>query len=78
MSIRGWRAPAPTARYRQLRDAVRTRYKLTRRLTEKAMRDLLFNPGAAWVSNLSAEPVVFREVLDDLVRPAQAHGCSGA
>ena len=63
-----------TARYRRLRDAVRTRYKLTRRLTERAMRDLLFNPGAAWVSNLSAEPVVFREVLDDLVRPAQAHG----
>jgi hypothetical protein len=63
-----------TARYRQMRDAVRTRYKRTRRLTEKAMRDPLFNPGAAWVSNLSAEPVVFREVLDDLVRPAQAQG----
>jgi hypothetical protein len=63
-----------TARYRQLRDAMRTRYKRTRRLTETAMRDPVFNPGAAWVSNLSAEPVVFREVLDDLVRPAQAQG----
>ena len=63
-----------TARYRELRDAVRTRYKRTRRLTEKAMRDPLFNPGAAWVSNLSAEPVVFRQVVDDLVRPAQAQG----
>jgi FAD dependent oxidoreductase len=63
-----------TARYRQLREAVRTRYKRTRRLTEKAMRDPLFNPGAAWVSNLSAEPGIFREALDDLLRPAQAQG----
>jgi hypothetical protein len=63
-----------TARYRQLRDAVRTRYKQTRRLTKTAIRDPLFNPGAAWVSNLSAEPVIFREVLDDLVRPAHAQG----
>ena len=63
-----------TARYRQLRDAVRTRYKQTRRLTETAIRDPLFNPGAAWVSNLSAEPVIFREVLDDLVGRAQAQG----
>ena len=30
--------------------------------------------GAAWVSNLSAEPVVFREVLDDLVRPPRSRG----
>ena len=63
-----------TARYRQLRETVRTRYKRTRRLTEKAMRDPLFNPGAAWVSNLSAEPGIFREALDDLLRPAQAQG----
>jgi NADPH-dependent 2,4-dienoyl-CoA reductase/sulfur reductase-like enzyme len=56
-----------TARYRQLREAVRTRYKQTRRLIEKAQRDPLFNPGAAWVSNLSAEPEVFREVLEDLL-----------
>jgi hypothetical protein len=63
-----------TARYRQLREAVRTRYKQTRRLIEKAQRDPLFNPGAAWVSNLSAEPEVFREVLEDLLRPAQVQG----
>ena len=63
-----------TARYRQLRDAVRMRYRQARRLTETAIRDPLFNPGAAWVSNLSAEPVIVREVLDDLVRPAQAQG----
>ncbi len=63
-----------TARYRQLRAAVRARYKQTRRLTENARRDLLFNPGAAWVTNLSAEPEVFREVLEGLLRPAQAQG----
>ena len=63
-----------TARYRQLRDAVRTRYRQTRQLTETAIRDPRFDPGAAWVSNLSAEPVIFREVLDDLVRPAQVRG----
>ena len=63
-----------TARYRQLPEAVRARYKRTRRLTESAKQDPLLNPGAAWVSNLSAEPVVFREVLDDLVRQAQAQG----
>ena len=63
-----------TARYRQLRVAVRTRYKQARRLTETAKRDPLFNPGAAWVSNLSAEPEVFREVLEDMLRPIQAQG----
>jgi FAD dependent oxidoreductase len=63
-----------TARYRNLRDAVRRRYKQTRRLTETARRDRLFNPGAAWVSNLSAEPEVFRAVLEDMLRPVQAQG----
>jgi FAD dependent oxidoreductase len=63
-----------TARYRQLREMVRTRYKQTRRLTETARRDPYFNPGAAWVSNLSVEPQVFRKVLDDILRPAQAKG----
>ena len=63
-----------TARYRQLREAVRTRYKQTRRLTETARRDPLFNPGEAWVSNLSAEPEVFRAVLEDLLLPFQAEG----
>ena len=63
-----------TARYRQLREAVRIRYKQTRRLTETARRDPHFNPGAAWVSNLSAEPRVFSKVLDDMLRSTQANG----
>ena len=33
-----------TARYRQLRESVRTRYQQTRRLTEQARQDPLFNP----------------------------------
>ena len=60
-----------TASYRRLREAVRARYRQTRRLTPTAARDPHFNPGAAWVSQLSAEPEVFRAVLDDLLRPAQ-------
>ncbi len=63
-----------TARYRHLREAVRTRYKQTRRLKAAARRDRLFNPGAAWVSNLSAEPEVFRAVLEEMLRPVQAQG----
>jgi hypothetical protein len=67
-------ATGTTATYRQLRDAVRARYRQTRRLTPTAARDPHFNPGAAWVSRLSAEPEVFREVLDDMLRPAEATG----
>jgi hypothetical protein len=63
-----------TSRYRRLREPVRTRFKQTRRLTETAQRDPELNPGAAWVNNLSAEPGVFCEVLDDLLRPAQLQG----
>ena len=67
-------ATGTTASYRQLRDAVRARYRQTRRLTRAAAQDQLLNPGAAWVSQLSAEPEVFREVLDDMLAPAQATG----
>ncbi len=67
-------ATGTTASYRQLRDAVRARYRQTRRLTRTAAQDPLLNPGAAWVSQLSAEPEVFREVLDDMLGPAQATG----
>ena len=67
-------ATGTTASYRRLRDAVRARYRQTRRLTATGARDPHFNPGAAWVSQLSAEPEVFREVLDDMLRPAQARG----
>ena len=63
-----------TGRYRQLREAVRTRFKQSRRLTETARQDPQLNPGAAWVSNLSAEPGIFREVLDDMLRPAEVSG----
>ena len=67
-------ATGATATYRKLRDAVRTRYRQTRRLTRTAAEDPQLNPGSAWVSQLSAEPEVFREVLDDMLGPAQATG----
>jgi FAD dependent oxidoreductase len=63
-----------TARYRRLRNSVRARYRQMRQLTAIARRDPHFNPGAAWVSNLSAEPTVFREVLDEELRSAEARG----
>jgi hypothetical protein len=63
-----------TVSYRRMREAVRARYRQTRRLTPTAARDPHLNPGAAWVSRLSAEPEVFRHVLDDLLRPAQEQG----
>src|SRR5215217_3399299 len=63
-----------TARYRRLRNSVRALYRQTRQLTAIARRDPYFNPGAAWVSNLSAEPTVFREVLDEELRSAEARG----
>jgi hypothetical protein len=62
------------ARYRLLRDAVRQRYKQTRRLTEAARHDPLVNPGQAWVSKISSEPVIFREVLNEMMRPALTQG----
>jgi hypothetical protein len=67
-------ATGTTASYRRLRDTVRAKYRQTRRLTPKAADDPLINPGAAWVSQLSAEPEVVREVLDDMLAPAQAAG----
>ena len=63
-----------TGSYRRLRDRVRASYRRTRGLTDAAARDPALNPGAAWVSNLSAEPEVFRAVLDDLLRPAREQG----
>jgi glycine/D-amino acid oxidase-like deaminating enzyme len=44
-----------TARYRRLRNSVRAQYRQTRQLTAIARQDPHFNPGAAWVSNLSAD-----------------------
>jgi hypothetical protein len=65
------------ARYWLLREAVRKRYEQTRWLTEPARRDPLFNPGQDWVSNVSAEPVIFRDVLDDMLRTALSKGTLG-
>jgi hypothetical protein len=63
-----------TATYRQLRDRVRQHYRRTRPLTERARNHPAFNPGQAWVSNLSAEPGAFLSVLTDMLRPWQEPG----
>jgi hypothetical protein len=63
-----------TASYRRMRHAVRHHYRATRNLTDAARRKDHLNPGNAWVSNLSAEPVVFHEVLLQMLRPAQEQG----
>jgi hypothetical protein len=63
-----------TATYRQMREAVRQRYRDTRPLTHEARRDPRLNPGHAWVSAIAAEPVVIHDVLRDLVRAEEAQG----
>jgi hypothetical protein len=63
-----------TASYRRMRQAVRDHYRAHRNLTEAAHRDERLNPGNAWVSNLAAEPLVFHEVLLQLLRPAREQG----
>ncbi|HSR24309.1 MAG TPA: FAD-dependent oxidoreductase [Candidatus Eisenbacteria bacterium] len=56
-----------TAAYRRLRTAVRDTYRGRRALTDAARRDPHLNPGLGWVSRLCAEPVVFHDVLRDLL-----------
>ncbi|HEY0699386.1 MAG TPA: FAD-dependent oxidoreductase, partial [Micromonospora sp.] len=63
-----------TASYRRLRDGVREHYRRTRPLTPAAKGAAHLNPGQAWVSGLSAEPVVFHEVLREMLAPAVERG----
>ena len=63
-----------TASYRQMREAVRQRYRDTLPLTEEARQDPHLNPGKAWVSAIAAEPVVIHAVLRDLLRAEAARG----
>ena len=63
-----------TESYRRMRRAVRHHYRATRDLTDAARRDGQLNPGNAWVSNLAAEPVVFHEVLLQMLQPAREQG----
>jgi hypothetical protein len=63
-----------TDSYRRMRQAVRDHYRASRNLTDAARLDRRLNPGNAWVSNLAAEPVVFHEVLLQMLRPAREQG----
>ena len=63
-----------TESYRRMRQAVREHYRATRNLTDAAGREEQLNPGNAWVSNLAAEPVVFHEVLLQMMQQAREQG----
>jgi FAD-dependent oxidoreductase family protein len=63
-----------TGGYRQMREAVRQRYRDTLPLTEQARSDPHLNPGRAWVSAIAAEPVVIQDVLRELLRDQEARG----
>jgi hypothetical protein len=63
-----------TGSYRRMRQAVRDHYRTRRDLTDAAREDEQLNPGNAWVSNLAAEPVVFHDVLLQMLQPARERG----
>jgi FAD-dependent oxidoreductase family protein len=63
-----------TQTYRELRERVRRHYRDTRPLTDAARSQRDFNPGQAWVSNLSAEPPVFLHELMSMLAPWQLSG----
>lgn len=67
-------ATGTTASYRRLRTAVRDTYRRRRGLADAARRDPHLNPGLGWVSRLCAEPVVFHDVLRDLLRDHELRG----
>lgn len=55
--------------YRELRDALRDRYRARFPLTEAARADPHLNPGHAWVSPVSLDPRVVVTVIDELLQP---------
>jgi hypothetical protein len=63
-----------TAAYRQLREAVRDRYRADPRLRDPERRAGQLNPGGGWVSKLCAEPDVINSVLEQMLAPHRAAG----
>lgn len=63
-----------TQSYRQMREAVRDRYRTDQRLTATAREQPHLNPGNAWVSALAAEAPVIHSVLAETLAPLQANG----
>ncbi|MDR0436220.1 MAG: FAD-dependent oxidoreductase [Propionibacteriaceae bacterium] len=62
------------ATYRELRAGIRSYYRQHYPLTPRALEYDLLNPGAAWVSPISAEPKVCLAVLQAMLAPYQATG----
>ena len=58
-----------TQAYANLRKAVRDSYKRYRPVTDAFKANSEPDPGAAWVSRLTAEPMVWRNRIDDLLQP---------
>ncbi|MDR1386582.1 MAG: FAD-dependent oxidoreductase [Propionibacteriaceae bacterium] len=62
------------ASYRRLRAGIRDHYRQWYPLTDRAQAQAHLNPGAAWVSPISAEPRVALAVLEAMIAPFQAQG----
>lgn len=56
-----------TAAYRRLREAARTHYRTRHRLSAVGAAQRYLNPGACWVSRVSAEPKVWDGLLRDML-----------
>lgn len=63
-----------TRSYRELREAVRAHYRRYYPLTESARRRRVFNPGNAFVSQISHEPRVSLAVINAWLMPYQSGG----
>lgn len=58
-----------SASYRQLRERVRDSYRKYRPVTEAFKKSNEAYPGDSWVSRLTAEPLVWRNRIMDMLRP---------
>ena len=63
-----------TATYRQMRDAVRERFRSQPGVTPAARRLVRINPGDGWVSTLCAEPPLIHTVLLEMLAAFRANG----
>ncbi|MFK3960770.1 FAD-dependent oxidoreductase [Pseudalkalibacillus hwajinpoensis] len=63
-----------TESYRTFRNRVRDYYRKQYPLTEDARNDPHLNPGNAWVSRLSHEPRIAKNILEDMLQPYRSNG----
>src|SRR5690606_18082442 len=58
-----------SASYRELRERVRESYRRYRPVTEAFKQSVEADPGNSWVSRLTAEPLVWRNRILDMLQP---------